>query len=210
MDVCRKFFPPVLKSLKLDYGAMKWYMKQDNSLLVVAFRDKKAKKNCVVVTSNGNVATKTIVPLTNMNGCGRADQQVQYYGMHKRKMYKWRKKKFCFLLELTVINASIIHNMKRLAVGMKKLELVNFKNMLIQQLTEAACIERQEAPREIQVPIQALDRLAPESHFLGSLKKDRNCCVCSGPGNRKRMVHVCATCPGKPHLCKGNCFKIRV
>ena len=123
-------------------------------------------------------------------------------------MYKWWKKIFHFLLELTVINASIIHNTKRLVVSMKKLELVNFKNMLIQQLTEAACIERQEAPREIQVPVQALDRLAPESHFLESLKKDRNYRVCSGPGNRKRTVHACATCPGKPHLCKGNCFRV--
>ena len=118
------------------------------------------------------------------------------------------KKNFHFLLELTVINANIIHNTKRLAVGMKKLELVNFKNMLIQQLTEAACIERQEAPRETQVPVQALDRLSPESHFLESLKKDRNCRVCREPGNRKRIVHVCATCHGKPHLCKGNCFSL--
>ncbi|KAK3742332.1 hypothetical protein RRG08_028244 [Elysia crispata] len=112
-----------------------------------------------------------------MNGCDRADQQVQYYGMHKRKMYKWWEKNFHFLLELTVIKANIIHNTKRLAVGMKKLELVNFKNMLIQQLTAAACIERQEAPRETQVPVQALDRLAPESHFLESLKKDKLSCV---------------------------------
>ncbi|KAK3787818.1 hypothetical protein RRG08_038520 [Elysia crispata] len=194
----------------------------DNSLFEVAFRDK-AKKNCVIVTSNGNVATKTIMTRReandkpecidtynqNMNGCYHADQQVKYYEMHKRKRYKWWKKNY-FLLELTVINASIIHNAKRIAVGMTKLELVNFKNMLIQQLTAAACIERQEAPREIQVPVQALDRLAPESHFLETLKKDRNCRVCSEPGNRKRTVHVCATCPGKPHLCEGNCFKIRV
>ena len=149
MDFPRKFFPPVLKSLKLDYGAMKWYMKQDNSLLVVAFRDKKAKKNRVVVTSNGNVATKTIVTRQGavdkpecidtynqyMNGCNCADQQVQYYGMHKPKMYKWWRKIFHFLLELTVISASIIHNSKRLPVSMKKLESVNFKNMPIQQLT---------------------------------------------------------------------------
>ena len=25
VDVRKDFFPPVLKSLKLDYGAMKWY-----------------------------------------------------------------------------------------------------------------------------------------------------------------------------------------
>ncbi|KAK3726788.1 hypothetical protein RRG08_058440 [Elysia crispata] len=71
------------------------------------------------------------------------------------------KKNFHFLLELTVINANIIHNTKRLAVGMKKLELVNFKNMLIQQLTEAACIEEdRKAPKETWVPVQAL-QLSP-------------------------------------------------
>ena len=87
MDVRKICFPPVLKSLKLNYGAMKWYTKHDKSLLVVAFRDKKAKNNCVVVTGNGNVATKPSCrgegPLTSecidsyiqkMNGCDLADE----------------------------------------------------------------------------------------------------------------------------------------
>ncbi|KAK3773758.1 hypothetical protein RRG08_016711 [Elysia crispata] len=80
--------------------------------------------------------------------------------------------------------------MKRLAVGMKKLELANFKNMLIQQLTEAACIERQEAPREIQVPVQALDRLAPGSHFLESLKKRQIVCAVDLATGKGQYMYV--------------------
>ena len=88
MDVRKISFPPVLKSLKLNYGAIKWYTKHDKSLLVIAIRGKKTKKNCVVVTGNGNVATKPSCrgegPLTSpsaltlaihyMNGCDFADE----------------------------------------------------------------------------------------------------------------------------------------
>ena len=112
-----------------------------------------------------------------MNGCDRANQQVQYYGMHKPKMNKWWKKIVHFLLELTVINASIINNTKRLAIGMKKLELVNLKNMLIQKLTEAACIERQEAPREIHVPKLLTDSLL--SHIFWSRSKKTENVMCA-------------------------------
>jgi hypothetical protein len=48
LNINRKNFPPQIKNLKLEQGETKWYRSQDESILCVAWRDKKAKKPCVV------------------------------------------------------------------------------------------------------------------------------------------------------------------
>ena len=60
LDTRRKDFPPDIKTLKLDFLQIKWYATQDNWLLLSAFRDKKAKKNVVVATTDGEVETREI------------------------------------------------------------------------------------------------------------------------------------------------------
>ncbi|KAK3771434.1 hypothetical protein RRG08_011369 [Elysia crispata] len=102
VDTRRKDFPRDIKTLKLDFLQIKWYATQDNWLLLSAFRDKKAQKTVVVATTDGEVGTREIRRRRevihkpscideynqNMNGCNRADQQIQYYGLHKRKSCK--------------------------------------------------------------------------------------------------------------------------
>ncbi|KAK3793509.1 hypothetical protein RRG08_004695 [Elysia crispata] len=62
--------------------------------------------------------------------------------------------------------------------------------------------------RELPLPVPAVQRLAPETHFMETVKQDRNCRVCSMPRQRKRTTNTCSVCPGKPHLCRKDCFKI--
>ena len=217
VDTRREDFPPDIKTLKLDFLQIKWYATQDNWLLLSAFRDKKAKKNVVVATKDGEVGTSEIRRRRevihkpscideynqNMNGCDRADQ---YYGLHKRKSYKWWKKIFHFLIETAIVNASIIFHLKS-GNNKKKMPLSDFKDMLIRQLLEANA-ESNQRTREVPSPVALAERLVPETHFMEIVKKDRNCRVCSKPGKRKRTTNVCSSCPGKPHMCKNNCFKI--
>lgn len=222
VDVRRKFFPQELKTLRLDYLGMKWFLRQDKTLLTVAFRDKKAKKNCTVVTNDGSVATTEIRRRSGtihkptcidhynqkMNGCDRADQRVQYYGMHKRKSYKWWKKVFHFILEITVINSSIIFDeRKKLQENYtKKMPLKVFKSILIEELSMH--IAQHKLAREPPAPVGVVERIATGNHFMESVNKGRNCRVCSKPGKRKRTRNVCTTCTGQPHLCKSNCFMV--
>ncbi|KAK3691224.1 hypothetical protein RRG08_003263 [Elysia crispata] len=106
---------------------------------------RKQKKN--VVTTDGDGSTRQIQRRReiilkpscvdeynqHMNGCDRADQQIQYYGLHKRKSNKWWKKIFHFLIEIAVVNASIIYNKTRPLVDgvRRKVPLAAFKNLLI-------------------------------------------------------------------------------
>ena len=174
----------------------------------------------VVATTDGEVGTREIRQRRevihkpscidkynqNMNGCDRADQQIQYYGLHKRKSYKWWKKIFHFLIETAIVNASIIFHLKS-GNNRKKMPLSDFKDMLIRQLLEASA-ESNQRTREVPAPVALVERLVPETHFMETVKKDRNCRVCSKPGKRKRTTNVCSSCLEKPHMCKNNCFKI--
>ena len=230
IDARRRNLPVQLKTLKLDHLQMKWYIYKDGKYLCVAFHDKKAKKNVFVVSSLSDSSTTPVETrrgLTvqkptmitaynnNMNGCDRADQNVGYYGMHKRKSIKWWKKIFHWLLELCHINARILFLLTRTEPPTRH-SLVKFKDALISQLTEAAAaLNAAPEPAPIMpalntpqnAPVQVVARLAPESHFAETVRADRNCKVCSKPGNCKRTTNVCATCPGKPHLCRNVCFQ---
>ncbi|RUS86935.1 hypothetical protein EGW08_005340 [Elysia chlorotica] len=142
-----------------------------------------------------------------MNGCDRADQSVQYYGLHKRKSYKW-KKIFHFLLEVTVMNSNILFHLARKEdnPAAKKWAPADFKDSLIAELCNAAATA-QAVPRQIPQDINVLSHLSPATHIMESEKKDRNCRVCSRPEKRKLTTNVCATCPGRPYQCKKPCFK---
>ena len=234
VDVRRKDFPRQLKTLKLSKKESKWFATADGEFMLVAFRDKKAKKFVAVVTTAhagkvGTVPKKTrggeIVdkPLCiddynqKMNGCDRVDQLVQYYGIHKRKSYKWWKKVFHFLLEIIHVNARILYSHVH-ATRSDAGELIplvirlrDFKLLLIEQLMQSAALVENVPPALPEAADVVTDnpavRLSAKSHFAKSLyRKDRACHVCSQPGKRKRTTYVCATCPGEPHLCFPDCF----
>jgi hypothetical protein len=117
-----------IKNLKLEQGETKWYRSQDESILCVAWRTKKQKKTCVVVSTNAVVGNVDVVSRhkkqitkpavlhaynMSMNECDRVDQSVSYYGNYDRKTVKWWKRIFYWLLEICQANAYILHSLTR-------------------------------------------------------------------------------------------------
>ena len=91
--VSRNGFPLELRDISLAHRESKWYISQEKDMLCVAWRDKKAKKTCVMVSTNataklievrgrrGNTIKPAIVHAYNkaMNGCDKADQNIALY-----------------------------------------------------------------------------------------------------------------------------------
>ena len=114
-----KTFPPQLKTLKLNHHESRLYRDNKSGILCVAWRDKKAEKPCILVSTKAIVQDMTItwkrgneVTLPSlihdynqsMNGCDRVDQSVSYYGQFTRKTIKWWKRIFFWLMEICQVN----------------------------------------------------------------------------------------------------------
>ncbi|KAK3790887.1 hypothetical protein RRG08_007169 [Elysia crispata] len=148
VDIGRKDFPADIKTLKLNFLEIKWYATESNSAyssLHLGIR--KQRKNVVVATTDGDGSMRQIQRRReiilkpsrvdeynqHMNGCDRTDQQIQFYGLQKRKSNKWWKKIVHFFIEIAVVNASIIYNKTQPLVDgvRRKVPLAAFKNNLI-------------------------------------------------------------------------------
>ena len=124
-----------------------------------------------------------------MNGCDKANPVIW---ITKKRVIQ---KIFHSLIEMSVINASIIYNttQPQREGPRKKIPLADLKILLIKQLIHEAAAEK--LRREIPIPVPGIQRLAAETHFMETVKDDRNCRVCSKPGQRKR-TNVCSVCRG--------------
>ena len=221
----RKGFPPALKGLKLKHMEQRYWLTEDQTTMVCAFQDKKAKKHVIMAStdaSNDSVTVKaglgtrekpSMVTTYNnyMNGCDRADQAIGYYGIHNRKSRKWWKKVFFWALEITQNNAYILFKMTRDRPLTKRdeanLSLKNFKKALVNQLeAKAAGLEDTfETPRKpVGRPptLSPIQRAVPGMHLIEYAGQDRMCKVC-----KRRSSYVCGSCPHKPHLHPKECFR---
>lgn len=223
LNINRKNFPADLKTLKLEHKQSRWYRSEDGEILCVAWRDKKAKKPMILVSTNASVNTinvtrkrgtqvemPTIVHDYNMsmNGCDRVDQSVSYYGQFTRKTRKWWKRIFLWLLEICQTNAYILHSLTR-APDTRKLSLRTFKRNLIAQLEEMAVVSLPPSTSETRLgpgKPSLLEKFVGNKHLIKHVTADRNCVVCSTPENRRRTNFVCAGCTGNPYLHPKECF----
>ena len=227
LDLRRKDFPPELKTLKLEMGERQDFLNEKKTILCTAFRDKKAKKHFVVVSTKStyaNVSVKNkrstkIKPSNvnsynhNMNGCDRVDQMVSYYSAYQRKTHKWWKKLFHWSLEITQNNAYVLYCMSK--PGLKNSSLLSFKLELIQGLTKLAAATMPsdlknlppKSNRGRPKDVHSMERIQGSRHLIRFVNKDRNCMHCSKPTARKRSSYVCTGCTGMPHLCPKFCFE---
>ena len=232
LNVNRKGFPVDIKSLKLAIGERQDFINEDSSIVATAFRDKKAKKHFVVVSTKSTHAT---VPVEakfggtkwkpscvqaynhNMNGCDRVDQMVSYYSIFQRKTHKWWKKIFHWSTEIAQNNAYVLYCLSK---EDKKTSLLQFKLELIYGLTSLAAammpaVHRNLAPAARGRPktVNAVERVQGSRHLIRFVGKDRDCRHCSGAvgdngqKKRKRSSFVCIGCTGMPHLCPKFCFE---
>ena len=215
-------FAPQLKQLSLQHREMQWFLKSDDSILCVGFRDKKAKKKVLMVSTDAEVGTTqvkdrtkpTMVHIYNlsMNGCDLLDQKVSYYNIFSRKTVKWWKKLFFWLLEIAQVNAFIIHNLAR-GPQSKPASLKTFKLHLLSQLSERAAVtipQPGEAPRRQPGRPAKASPMEPHRglrHIVSYLKQDRACAFCSTPAKRIRTHFICLGCADQPHLHPKDCFQ---
>ena len=217
-------FPPEVKTLKLEHRAQKNFRSTvEPDILVTAWRDKKAKKPVVIVSTRGEavdtvVVNKRGVEVTkpaviheynqSMNGCDRVDQMLQYYGFFTRKTTKWWKRIFYWSLEVCQLNAFILFKLRK---DTPKLSFREYKLALVTQLLEKSVSlgevsTRRSVGRPTACSIERFDsRLR---HIVMYVPADRNCVVCSTPVTRKRTNYICSGCSDKPHLHPKECFEI--
>ena len=216
----RRGFPLQARSVRLGVGDSAFWIREDSKVILCAFRDKKAKKHVIVVStesSNEEVEVKkdrmkpVIVDSYNqfMNGCDRADQMIGYYGFHQRKSTKWWKKIFFWLLDICAMNAFVLFKATRerplTKAYHRQLTFRNFKMALILQL-EARAVQMQPETSDLtRKPVgrpakSPTGKRAPGRHLIEKVNDDRRCKFCSTPQAPKRTNYVCSTCPDRPHL----------
>ena len=220
----RRNFPSELKTLKLNHRDSRWYRSANEEILCVAWRDKKARKPCILVSSkataklvkvtkkrSGEVEIPEVVNNYNysMNGCDRLDQCVSYYGQFLRKTVKWWKRVFLWLLEVSHYNAFVLYSMTR--DGTKRISIDQFKRELISELLDQAIDARGLQLGSASSPGRprlhcALERFRDAKHLVKYVPQDRNCVVCSTPASRRRTNFVCGGCVSSPHLHPKDCF----
>uniref|UniRef100_A0A0B7B5W3 PiggyBac transposable element-derived protein domain-containing protein n=1 Tax=Arion vulgaris TaxID=1028688 RepID=A0A0B7B5W3_9EUPU len=206
----RKKLPQGLKDLKLKHRESKWFLDEAKRVMCVAWRDKKAKKHCVLASSLASAENVVgndkpfVIDCYNqsMNGCDKADQNIAYYCNFERRSKKWWKKIFFWLFEIAQYNSFILYKLSHL--DEQKTGFRDFKSMLVQQLLEHTAPLRMEIT--ISDPLRCNVYSESAMHLVEYITKDRKCLVCSTPAKLKRTNFICSGCTDRPHLHPKTCF----
>ena len=216
----RKNFPPEIKNSKIKHLESKYY-RSDAGILLCEWKDKKAKKPVVIVSTHATkgeseITTKRGIVLSKpciiqsynnaMNGCDRMDQMLSYYNIFNRKTIKWWKRMFMWCLEVCQVNTYIMFCMTRDADA-NPVPLLKFKQMLVEEILFEAdqIVPADHKHHRIQRPNVPATFGAQNTHLVIWHKDDRNCAFCSVPGQRKRTAFKCNTCD--VYLHPKNCFE---
>lgn len=226
LNANRRGFPADLKDRRIRPSESRWFVEENQEIMCVVWRDKKSKKPCQLVTSNGEASFVTRVegrsevqkphPIhqynNSMNGCDRTDQMVSYYGNHTRKTVKWWKKIFMWIFEITQVNSHILFSLTR-PQDRRPLPLAKYKEALIEELCQLVeaninvdpLISLPNKPgRKSIAPVA--ERFVGATHLPQYDGKDLACVLCAQRKVRKRSSFHCVGCSDKPHLCVKNCF----
>lgn len=211
----RKGLPTQLKTEKLLHRESKWYLTEKEDIMCVTWRDKKAKKPVVMVSTksvaemvtaarrHGESVKPAMVHAYNkaMNGCDKADQNIGYYGPFGRKSNKWWRKIFFWMLEIAQFNSHILYTLSH--PDQKRMPLRNFKDQLIRQMQEHVTLI-QTVPSAQPVLVERFT--SSSRHLIQYTQKDRNCVYCSTSQNRRRTKFFCSGCSDHPFLHPKHCF----
>ena len=134
----------------------------------------------------------------SMGGVDRADQLMAYYCI-PRKTIMWYKKVVFYLLDVSILNASILYNMNNVN---NKMNLKTFRESIIRSWAK-------------QEEVKSPEQTSSDFHYLQTIpttcqKRKRvslRCKNCYKNGRRKETVYQCAACKDNPALCVVDCFK---
>ena len=122
LNVNRRDFPPELKTMRLEHMEQRYFYHEERDILCVTWKDKKAKKPCIVVSTNSQVGSIDLTegrrqlskPImiqdynVHMNGCDRADQMISYLQHTQPQNKKVVEGAVLWILEVTQVNAHIL------------------------------------------------------------------------------------------------------
>lgn len=211
-----------LKILQLCHRHHAWFYNAAADVICVAWQDKKADKPVVCASSNaevkmetiqtsqGKLVEKPVMILSHkacMKGFDRVDEIAEYYYSFNRKSIKWCEKLFPWLLEVTQLNAHVLHTL----TNENKMSLLSFRRKLVEELVNfAASKVVPDDRRKVNVCRKrsiAVERLQDVKHIISYCDQDRNCKVCSKPQKRVQTHFFCKGCSSKPHLQPNICFE---
>ena len=148
-----------------------------------------------------------------MSGVDRLDQMVSYH-LFMRKTYKWPKKVFYYLLEVSLWNSFVLYKEKN---NQAKLSLRSFHLKVIEKLCQvsynSSTSSEDEEPPARTSRQDSIERLKggfqrhQQALFPATTKKkypQRHCRVCQKKGIRKDTRTFCKKC--KVPLCPMRCF----
>lgn len=151
-----------------------------------------------------------------MSGVDISDQHLSYYSLTVRRMIKWWKKVFWRLLDICILNSSIILRSNYPdAVKSNKAFRLHLIELLVRPLLMLRA--RPDSPRSVarhdrygRNPSQTPMRLRGK-HFSYKCDKRGRCAVCASvktPSGKKKDTKThnhCKKC--QVHLCVGECFE---
>lgn len=198
--------PPEVTKANLKKGESKGMYSE--KILVGKWRDKRDVlyistefENIMENTKNrrGNEVEKPL-PVVNYNkymgGIDHRDQMSAYYPMI-RKTLRWYKKIGIHMFQLYLQNAHSLFN----KYSGRKLSLYQFRLEILEKLLPDE-LQQIEAHRNLEhLPTKI--EIRNENHRI--LRK--KCRMCGKNKIRKDTPYHCPTCPDKPGLCLGACFR---
>ncbi|XP_066596608.1 piggyBac transposable element-derived protein 4-like [Prorops nasuta] len=213
----RKGVPTSLKKPKLIKKKTVAY-KRGNTMLL-AWRDNRIVTllsnwhNAGMITTNrfirggaNEIIEKPSVAVgytKSMGGVDRADQYASCY-CFLRMSLKWWRKLFFWGMEISIINSYILYKTVQHNKNEKALTHLKYRKILVDQLVGDF---RQERTR-VSTSISEI-RLNGKLHIMRKGSK-RDCVVCSTRkqrDGRRQTSEYCDTCPNKPRMHMGDCFK---
>lgn len=178
----------------------KWKDKRDVLYISTEF------VNDMVETTNKRGQTKTIpLPIVKyneyMSGIDTQDQMMSYYPC-SRKTLRWYKKLGIHVLQLLLLNSYLLFNKFS---GKNKMSYYDFRLSVLENLLPDRTAELLRPPRQrtIEHIPTKIDKLSAKGKTLR-----KKCRVCAQNKKRKDTIYHCNSCPDKPGLCLGECFKI--
>lgn len=127
-----------------------------------------------------------------MGGVDRKDQLLSSYHLERSRNLCWYKKLFRRLLNVSILNASIIYDHDR--TGSAKLGNRTFRTRLIQEM-----LEKYTSPKYLPTPPNALAQM-----HLPVKTKTQRCKMCYQNKVRRTTVWRCGTC--QVNLCIEGCY----
>nr|XP_027198261.1 piggyBac transposable element-derived protein 4-like [Dermatophagoides pteronyssinus] len=214
----RKGLPPEIKKPKFNKNvSIKSYRRKNN--LIITWKDKRivtlftnrynpSMKNVKRIIRNG-VSTMIKKPNAILNyskymgGVDKANQFASTY-CFMRKSIKWWKKLFFWGMEISIINSFILYKEVKKKNNEESLSHLQYIKTLVDELKGS--FVRYDKNRYLSSHNDT--RMNGKLHIMLTGKK-KDCVVCSNrvSGKRHETTYFCDSCPDKPRLHLGTCFR---